>query len=446
MPDTYVTLPRSSLARRLGGDMTTRQNTLAAPAVPEPNLTQRELIARAEALRPKLIERQAETEALTFYPESTHQDFLEAGFYRMLQPRRYGGYEFDVPTFVRVIMEISRGCTSTGWCVCLASAHVLQISGLFEEQAQSDIFGDGEFRCAAFGGVVGDAKQVDGGWELTGTWPYASGIPYSTHFLGQTFAPGESPDGPPGPVMMFVAPGDRWKRNDDWGDSLGLKGSGSHSVRMDGAFIPDHLVIEASMLDVDVSKGTPGSRLHGNSMYAGRNLGFFHAEFAAIIVGAAKGALDEYERIITSRKTTWPPKVLRAHHPDYQRHFGVALGRIATAEAAAIQLAEQYMELCRRNAEEGIEFTAEDDARLEAIGFNACKLAWETLEGILFRTGGSSAARDGQVLQRYFRDAATYWSHNTPSQSDALARRLAMVHLGLPLELEFGGQPPATGA
>lgn len=56
--------------------MTTRQNTLSAPAVPEPNLTQRELVTRAEELRPKLIERQAETEALTFYPESTHQDLL----------------------------------------------------------------------------------------------------------------------------------------------------------------------------------------------------------------------------------------------------------------------------------------------------------------------------------------------------------------------------------
>jgi 3-hydroxy-9,10-secoandrosta-1,3,5(10)-triene-9,17-dione monooxygenase len=408
-------------------------------------VTSREIVARAEALRPGLIERQAETEELTYYPEITHREFLEAGFYRILQPRRYGGLELDVPTFVRVIMEVSRGCVSTGWCLCLSSAHVLQVASSFGEEAQDEIFGsDGDFRCASFGAPVGVAQPVDGGWEIEGTFPYASGIPYSTHFLGQTFAPGPSPDGPPGPPMMFVAPRSIWQRMDDWGDAMGLKGSGSHSVHVSGR-LPSHLVVEGSMLDVDVSQGTPGSRLHGNPMYAGRNLGFFHAEFGAIVVGAAKGMLDEYERLITTRKTTWPPKIIRALHPDYQRHFGVAMGRIACAEAAVIQLGEQYMELCRRNAEEGIEFTAEDDQRLEAIGFNACRLAWEAAEGILFRTGGSSAARDGETLQRYWRDLCTYWSHNTPSQSDALARRLAMLHLGIPLEREFQ-LPAAQGA
>jgi hypothetical protein len=69
----------------------------------------------------------------------------------------------------------------------------------------------------------------------------------------------------------------------------------------------------------------------------------------------------------------------------------------------------------------------------------------EAAEGILFRTGGSSAARDGETLQRYWRDLCTYWSHNTPSQSDALARRLAMLHLGIPLEREFQ-LPAAQGA
>ncbi|MFI1728106.1 acyl-CoA dehydrogenase family protein [Streptomyces acidicola] len=81
---------------------------------PEPGLTERDLIARAVALRPALLERQAETERLTHYPEATHDDFLRAGFYRVLQPRRYGGYEFGLPTFFRMVTEIARGCPSTG--------------------------------------------------------------------------------------------------------------------------------------------------------------------------------------------------------------------------------------------------------------------------------------------------------------------------------------------
>ena len=66
--------------------------------VPEPELTPREIVARAAALRPELLERQEETEAPPSTRRRTHRDFPDAGFYRILQPRRYGGYEFDVPT------------------------------------------------------------------------------------------------------------------------------------------------------------------------------------------------------------------------------------------------------------------------------------------------------------------------------------------------------------
>jgi 3-hydroxy-9,10-secoandrosta-1,3,5(10)-triene-9,17-dione monooxygenase len=407
-------------------------------------LTSRDIVARARDLRPDLLERQAETEELRYYPEATHEAFLDAGFYRILVPRRYGGLELDVPTFARVIVEISRGCPSTGWCLCLAAGHALQVATLFEERAQAEIFGDGDFRAAAFGAPVGVARRLSDGWELNGTWPYSSGIPWSTHFMGQTLAPGEG-GRDPGPPMLFVAPRSEWRMLDDWGDALGLKGSGSHSVRIEGGRIPWHWAVENTILvDLDVEGGTPGHRLHGNPMYAGRTLGFFHIELAACAIGAARAALDEYERIITTRTTVWPPQILRSLHPDYQRHFGVAMGRIATAEAALYNCADQYMELCRRAVEEDIPFGREDDQLLEAIGANAARIAWDTMQGILFRTGGSSAARDGQRMQRYFRDLATYWSHNTPSQSDLLARRLAMAHLGIPDE-ELPGNP-ATGA
>jgi 3-hydroxy-9,10-secoandrosta-1,3,5(10)-triene-9,17-dione monooxygenase len=402
-------------------------------------LTSRDIVARAQDLRPALLERQAETEELRYYPEATHEDFLDAGFYRILVPRRYGGLELDVPTFARVIVEVSRGCPSTGWCLCLAAGHALQVATLFEERAQAEIFGDGDFRAAAFGAPVGVAKRLADGWELNGTWPYSSGIPWSTHFMGQTLAPDN------GPPMLFVAPKSEWRMLDDWGDALGLKGSGSHSVRIEGGRIPAHWAIENTVLvDLDVEGGTPGYRLHGNPMYAGRTLGFFHIELGACAIGAAKAALDEYERIITTRTTVWPPQILRSLHPDYQRHFGVAMGRIATAEAALIRCAEEYMELCHRSVEEDIPFSREEDQLLESIGANAARIAWDTMQGILFRTGGSSAARDGERMQRYFRDLATYWSHNTPSQSDLLARRLAMAHLGIPEE-ELPDNP-ATGA
>jgi 3-hydroxy-9,10-secoandrosta-1,3,5(10)-triene-9,17-dione monooxygenase len=264
----------------------------ATTPVPEPDLTPREIVARAAAMRPRLLELQADTEERTFYSEDTHRAFTQAGFYRILQPRRFGGYEFDLPTYFRVVIELARGCPSTGWCFCLAGAHVLQIASMFPEQTQREVFGpDGHFACASFGAPVGVAQPKDGGYVLDGTFPYASGIPHSTHFMGQTLL---HPDDPTDPGLMFVIGADKFERLDDWGDVLGLIGSGSHSVRIDNAWIPEHHAVREMMVDLLVEGGTPGSRLHGNPMYAGRALGFFQGEFGAITVGIAKAALDEY--------------------------------------------------------------------------------------------------------------------------------------------------------
>src|ERR1700754_1920681 len=82
---------------------------------PEPNLPPDELIPRAAALRGTLRERQEECERLGRLPGTTLQDYLVAGFYRVMQPRRFGGYEFGLDTFLHVAVELSRGCPSSCW-------------------------------------------------------------------------------------------------------------------------------------------------------------------------------------------------------------------------------------------------------------------------------------------------------------------------------------------
>src|SRR5262245_40783482 len=212
-------------------------------APPEPALSPAEIISRAEEVRPLLVEEQAATEQRSYYSEEVHEKFLEAGFYRMLVPRRFGGYEFDLPTFCRVIIEIARGCPSSGWLVCLSAGHALQVGSWFGEKAQAELFGDGDFRCAAVAAPVGVARRTDDGWELNGPHAYCSGAPYSTHYMGQTFMPGKDEDGPPGQPLLFVAPRSTWTMLDDWGDALGLKGSGSQSIRFDNARIPAHFAL-----------------------------------------------------------------------------------------------------------------------------------------------------------------------------------------------------------
>ena len=399
---------------------------------PEPDLTPREMIARAVALRPKLVAQQAECEERTYYSQELHEDFVAAGFYRLYVPRRFGGYEFDVPTFMRLVLEVARGCPSTAWCMGLAAAHALQVASWWEERAQTEIFGDGDFRAAAVAGPIGPATKLDDGWELNGRTPYASGIPYSTHYMGQAILPELNEHGLP-QMLLFVAPRSEWTMLDDWGHLLGLKGSGSHTIVFEGGRIPPHWgLADRLMVDFDPSEGTAGLRLHGNPMYAGRSISCFTLSLAAVMVGAAYNALDEFETMMTTKTTPLPPFIPRKLDADYQRYFGGALAKIATAEAALMNAADQHMELCQRFVDHGTPYGYADDHRLGCIGREVMIQAWEVVQGDLCRTAGSSSAAAGQRLDRIFRDMSIGNSHRNTQLRDWAFREVARDALGLP--------------
>jgi 3-hydroxy-9,10-secoandrosta-1,3,5(10)-triene-9,17-dione monooxygenase len=86
---------------------------MTVQTIPEPGLTAAAVIARAQGMIPELVARQAETEDRGYYAPDTHAQFARNGFYRILVPRRYGGYEFGIDVFLRVCMALSRGCPST---------------------------------------------------------------------------------------------------------------------------------------------------------------------------------------------------------------------------------------------------------------------------------------------------------------------------------------------
>lgn len=425
---SYSPDPASSVATSLSGP------------VPTPD----EMVRRAAALRPMLVDRQAEVEERTYYAEDVHEELLAAGVYRMLVPKRYGGYELDVPTFARVGIELGRGCVSTGWCALLASSHALLVGSYFDEQAQSEVFADPDFRAPSVTAPVGMAQPVDGGWQLTGKVAYCSGAPYATHYLGQALTPGDRPDGPPGSQLLFIAPRSAWEMIEgSWGDLMGLKGSGSYTLRFTDAHLPAHYVREnAVLLDIDVNDPArvPGQRLHDNPMYGGRAGGAVAITLAAVVVGAGYNALDEYEQLLQTKKSGVAPFGPRRLDPDYQRYFGGAMVRIATAEAALIRAAELHMEHCSR-ALDGVEFTYADDLLIAGIAREVMVAVWETMQSELFRTAGSSAARHGERIERLFRDLAMVSGHHTISMRDSAFRQIAGARLGVPRDLSGRARP-----
>lgn len=415
-----------------------RTSEIAEIPIPEPELTPQEIVARAQALVPMLREQQDEAERIGHHSEAVDREFVKAGFYRILQPRVFGGYEFDLPTFWKAMLAISTGDPGTGWGLTLGAHHALVVGAHFPEDGQREIFGaTGEFRCPHRPVPSGTARPVDGGYVVSGFWDYCSGAPHSTHFMGnalivdETGDPSENGELP----IAFVTTRDRVTVLDDWGGGriLGMNSSGSNSVRVEDVFVPAHCTTPFNW-----SKWTEppiGTTIHDNPMYLGRIGAVYHVGLVVPLIGAVRAALEEYEQIITTKDTLLPPVLPRYQSPDFQGPYGLGRALADAAEALVIRVGEQYMEFCERWRATGEPFSREDDLRLYSVVQQAGQLAVRAMQ-VVFRGAGSSSAKQGQRIQRYYRDVSMYHGH-VAAQYENTARELAKVHFGLPDDLIF---------
>ena len=393
---------------------------------PEPDLTPQDMITRATALRGTLRDAQAGCEAAGRVSDAINAELIRAGFYRIIQPRCFGGYEFDAPTFHKVMMEIARGCPETGWVLALTAGHPLLVAN-FPLDGQAELYGpDGEFRCPAAFNPPGNAVPVAGGYRVTAAWPSASGCDLGTHHMGSAVV--TDADGKPtGEAVQVVLTRDQYRIVDDW-HVMGMQGTGSKRIVAENVFVPPRRAIFA----VGPGRGSePAQRpgLHANPMYRGRIASFLIGESAAVAVGAARGALDLYEDVLRVKRTYFPPHHERFREPEFQAHFGRALGLVSTAEAALIRAGEEYMDYARAEAA-GDPFSDEKDQRLLLIMLHCMRLAWEAVELIYRTVGTSDAAKHGAMIGRIFRNMAVINTHPA-LQLDRSALNAARTRFGL---------------
>jgi 3-hydroxy-9,10-secoandrosta-1,3,5(10)-triene-9,17-dione monooxygenase len=360
-------------------------------APPEPELTPSDLLARAEALRPFLRERQADTERAGRLLDETFDEFVKAGFYRTIQPRRFGGYEFGLRDFVRVMSAVSRGCPSSGWVLALTAGHP-HLLAHFSEQAQADVYGaDGDVRVPGRPVQAGVAIPADGGYVVSGTWDYASGCDHATHFMGSAIVEGSDP---PHLLWLLVDRAD-WTIVDNW-DVIGLRGTGSKRVICERVFVPEHRTITAVGM---TEEPWPGWGTHENPLYSGGLFSLLFFELTAIAVGVARGAIDVYEDVLRNKPLDIPPFVLRGSVDEYQHHLGQAIALVDVAEAALHEGTDRYLDHARRAAEAGRpdDEAGEETRRLILLEQQCIRLASEAVD-LLFRTGGTSGARAGSPM------------------------------------------------
>lgn len=388
-----------------------------------------QLIARAKEIAPTLVARQAESEARGCFAEDTHDAFKAAGFYRMLVPPEFGGLGADIGTYGNVVKAIARGCPGSAWQLCLGASHAINVCELFDPSLWPEIFADTDFICPYPVRPQGELRQLDDGdWALSGTYNYCSGVPYATHLLSQAFPLYR--DGSKGPPLLFLARRRDWTRLDDWGAAFGMKASGSHSVRFDAARIPNRFVLQTnprSFVPKPLDPADPSLRT--NPAYYGRFESFALFELASIGVGALTGALDEYGELMRSRTTIFPPFSLRSESTDYRRWYGRALGRLAMAEAALSNMAAQWTEAGRSHMVGGSPFTVAENIRLLLLCGEVIDVVWEIMQTV-WSTMGTTPARDGERMQRVFRDLAMLRNHGIGASFDVMGRELADLTLG----------------
>lgn len=395
---------------------------------PEPDLTPDELVHRATGMRDWLRDHQDETEQRNGISEDTHEAFRDAGFYRSLQPRRFGGYEFDLRTYSRMVTEVARGCPSSGWNLCLAASHSLVVAGRFPESTQREVFGpDGDFRAPLPVAPSATATRTPDGYVVNGRWDYASGVNVSTHFLGGALIVDDE-GGTPTPGMVLLPSG--WRMLDNWGDILGFRGSGSHSVVAEDVLIPNEYVSRIHLAH-DSTDG-PGVELHGNPLYAGRMMSFFNIQLCSIVAGAAWAAVDEYRSIITTKKSPLPPFPPRSHDPEHQRNLGLATALADSAQRIILSVADDYLAYAARGLAGGEPFSELDDQALSVTARQSGQLACQAVE-MLAAASGSSAQANGERMQRYLRDVSTYRTHiNAQHGSWATAYARSLLGLDTP--------------
>jgi 3-hydroxy-9,10-secoandrosta-1,3,5(10)-triene-9,17-dione monooxygenase len=198
----------------------------------------RDLVQRARDLIPHLAERAERAETLRTLAPDTEQDLHQTGLYRMLQPKRVGGSELDYGVLVEVGAELARGCASTAWNLTNLASHHWMLA-MFPEVAQSCVWDKkpDALIASSFIFPVGKARTVNGGYSLSGRWPFSSGVGVcGWNMLGGIVADGTAAVMPG--HRVFLLPRSDYDIIDTW-HAAGLKGTGSHDIACEDVFVPE---------------------------------------------------------------------------------------------------------------------------------------------------------------------------------------------------------------
>jgi 3-hydroxy-9,10-secoandrosta-1,3,5(10)-triene-9,17-dione monooxygenase len=381
------------------------------------------MMTRARALIPQLRDRAARTEELRRLPPETEIDLHEAGLFRVVQPKRVGGSEFDYVSLVDCADLLGKGDASVAWNFANLASHHWML-GMFDQRAQNLVWDrdPNVLIASSFIFPAGRARKVEGGYRLRGSWPFSSGVASCDwNMLASVVSSDDEADGIE--YRIFLVHKNDFRIRDTW-NAAGLRGTGSNDVEVIDAFVAEPLTIAVS----DLAGGpTPGSAVNPNALYALPVFSLFPFVLSGVALGNAQACLDDYIESAQHRASTYN----RAKLGDMQST------QIKIAEASAkIDAARLIMRSscigAMADARRGYipDMAAKTKSRRDgAFAVNLCTEA----VSMLFAASGARGLFTTGALQRQFRDAHAINSH-LAFNFDAAGTNYGRVALGLPSE------------
>ncbi|AJE82580.1 MULTISPECIES: acyl-CoA dehydrogenase family protein [Streptomyces] len=344
-----------------------------------------------KALATRFRDSAKESEERRWLPDENIELLEKSGVFRLGVPKRFGGLEAPVADQVRVLSEISRADTATGW-VAMIWVSSSWVPSLFPDETQQEVYARGTARVSTGFSPTGVLTPEDGGFSLSGSWKWMSGCRGAGWALLASVLPAE--DGTPVPHAALV-PLSELEIADDW-HAAAASGTGSSTVTATGVKVPARRVVSL----LDVLGGTTGDR--SNTGATGRNyafIPFFMAQGASAYLGIARGAFELFLERLPGRGITYTSWADQSQSPLTQIQVATAANKISAAEA----LQSTWLELIQRHADAGTQPSIEERAAVRGKAGYAIQLAKEAVDELFEASGASVIMRD-VPFQRFHRD------------------------------------------
>lgn len=345
-------------------------------------------------LLPTLRERADETERLRVVPEASVKELEQTGFFRLLQPKRFDGYESDPVDFYTAVRDIASACGSTGWVSSVVGVHPWQVA-LFSDEAQQAVWGsDTNVRLSSSYAPTGKATLTEGGFTLSGKWSFSSGCDHCQWVLlgGLVF----NDDGNVVDFRTFMIPRSDYQINDVW-HMVGLAGTGSNDIVVDNVFVPEAFTL--SMGETGQCRG-PGQEQNTSDLYKLPFHSIFTGTITTPIIGMARGAYAEHVEMQQQRTRA----AYLGEKASLDPFAAVRIAKASSEIDAAWALLVNNIREEQAHVAKGEKIPLELRLRVRRDQVLGSQRAIDAIDA-LFEASGGRALANGTYLQRAWRDA-----------------------------------------